>query len=401
VAVSRTRCSYLPSTGLLCDPSMSSMKQRPSAAPSSVALEVGAATGALRFPSHDIPHAGGASSGASRYGATAAAAADGSAFVGEDPNFSDIKIRTKLDFLGTGDSDMSALFIRKAEGDQANWGTLYSWANLGVAALYLIAAFALMFVVIFVANGSIGTFWDPLLWDSIDSKWEVSLLSAGGIHVDWALVAMLAIFGLYHAAYFIPFVQTFYFNTLSYEYNPIRWAFWGTAGALVLGFYALIMGVSNIIIFVAMVLTVTAGCAFLLCMEMINRPVLVQVAADAPKRTSGKNVPFVGQFFDTELKAVNPLAFVFAIIALAFYIGITWTYFWNCVHDHIHGVPWYAWFIGVLTALALIAVALLNGIRYVVSWKFLKFFYLDVLHTVVEVILVLGGTLVFIIGVSV
>ena len=100
--------------------------------------------------------------------------------------------------------------------------------------------------------------------------------------------------------------------------------------------------------------------------------------------------------------AVTPWPIAAALVLLLTYVGIVSAYFWTAVDDRAKSVPWYVWTTYFLTILSFVAMAIVNTLRLLVSWKiFQNYFYVDVIHIVVELVFILLNTLLVIIGLSV
>lgn len=275
--------------------------------------------------------------------------------------------------------------------EEANkWANLLTWGRAAFALLFLAAAVTFSFVAGFSIKheGKYSLWYDPISFNKLDNKWEASLENAGSIWVSWMLVAMLYIFAIYQGAHFVPFVARVYARfVFGMRMNPIRWIFHGLAGGIILGGLGLIMGVSNVIVFVFLVLTALTGAASILFMELINRPTLTE---DYDETIDNDFLTIGGKRFAVRYSAINPYPYLLAVLALLTYVAITWTYFWHSVSFSSGNVPWFAWAVAILVPIIFVIMAAVNGIRYLVNWTIFRYFYVDILHVVV----VDGGMLV-------
>ncbi len=296
-----------------------------------------------------------------------------------------------------GGINLEAALAGPVAEEAQQWGNLLTWGRLVIAALFFLTFVSFAFVTGFVIknDGKFPLFWDPITFNKLDNKWEVALESAGPIHVAWMFVLLLLAFSAYHAAHFVPFVANIYARfVFGMRMNPIRWIFHGTAGGIMLGGFAIIMGVSNIFVFVALILIVLTGAASILFMELINRP---EVLNDYDETVHTDFITIEGTKRAVVYSEINPWPYVLAVLALVTYVAFTWAYFWHAVSHSANNVPWYAWSIGFLVPLVFLLMAALNGIRYLVNWTIFRFFYIDIAHVlIVDGGIWLGTTLVLI-----
>lgn len=289
-----------------------------------------------------------------------------------------------------GGVDLNMALAGPVAEEAMHYSGVLTWLRLAIAALFFVLAVAFSFVTPFEIknDGKYPLYWDPITFNKLDNKWETALEGAGSIFVSWMLVAMLYAFAAYHALHFVPFIANIYNRfVFGMRMNPIRWLFHGAAGGLILGAFGLIMGVSNVIVFVFLVLTVLVGAACILFMELINRPT---VSADYDATIDNDYITIEGTPMAVRYSEINPWPYVIAVIALAAYVGITWSYFWHAVANSSHNVPWFAWAVAIVVPIIFALMAIVNGLRYLVSWTLFKYFYIDVAH----VVLVDGGVFV-------
>lgn len=311
----------------------------------------------------------------------------------------------------TGGIDLDNLLSEELQGQTVKYGKMLGWVRLILAALYAITALALLFVVIFESNGEFPFFWDPIRYSKLDGKWEAAMEKVSNVHVDWALVALLATFAIYHAVHFFPFVRDIYLRLVFwYQMNAIRWIFHGVAGGLMVAFYAVIMGVSNVIVFVLLGVVVIGGAAAVLFSEMINRPKLYFVGDKEEEADLVANHELTAEDATAAVRdgyfikpgAVTPWPILAALVLLLTYVGVTSAYFWTAVEDSASHVPWYVWTTYFITMLSFVVIAVVNVLRLLVSWRiFQNYFYFDILHNAVELAFIWLATVLVIIGFSV
>ena len=314
----------------------------------------------------------------------------------------------------TGGIEFEQLMNVTVTDKQAKYGSLIGFARLGLAVLYGLTAFALLFVVIFRTNGGeMPLQWDPLRYSDLDNKWEAALEKIGVIYMAWALLAMLTVFAAYQGIHFLPFVRDFYLKfVFYYQMNPIRWIWHGVAGGLVVAFYSLIMGVSSVIVMVLLLVVVIGGAAAVLFSEMINRPNVYMVTAEEradPSILTSKygltpceaTAALKSGYF-LKPGVVTPWPILAALVLLLTYVGIVSAYFWTAVDDKWSRVPWYAWTTYFLTVGAFVAMAAANVARLLLSWAiFQNYLYMDLLHNGVEFLFIYVGIVLNIVGFAV
>lgn len=307
--------------------------------------------------------------------------------------------------------DMRGLMTQEVEEEVAQWGTFLGWMRLIFGVLYGAAAIGLLFTVIFKTHGEFPLYEDPLRYSHLDKKWEVALEKVGNVHVDWALVALLSLFSAYHFVHFLPFVRDIYLRLVFYyQMNVIRWMFHGLVGGLMLGFCSIVMGVSNIIVFVLLTLAVVAAAAGALFSEMINMPALYNVG---PNDTAGSLANDHGLSASEAAKAirkehfikretVTPWPILFAAIAAVAFVGVTSYYFWVAVADQTDQVPWFAWSTYFISMFTLFVIVVLNGLALLINWSvFRQYIYIDIAHNILELLFALVQVLLIIVGLAV
>lgn len=288
---------------------------------------------------------------------------------------------------------------------------MIGWFRLILGSLYGLATLALLFVVIFKAHDKFPLYWDPMRWDGLSNQWVVALENAGMIHVAWAILALGFVFCPYQFAHFLSFVRDIYLRLVFYyEMNPIRWIFHGVVGGMLVSFFSIILGVSNVIVFVFLVLTFLAAAASILFSEMINRPNLYNVDKDKDtsaqlEQTYGLTATEAKQAIDNgyfiQSSVSTPWPILAGVIMLTLAIAIMTTYFGAAVLKHSGRVPWYAYTTYLITVGVLAVLGIVNSLRLLISWRFLQnYLYIDLLHNVVEAVFLLN-VLLIIIGLSV
>ena len=303
--------------------------------------------------------------------------------------------------------------------EQIKYGKLLGWVRLILAALYAVTALAFLFVVIFETDGRMRLYTDPTKWSSLDKKWEVALEEIGVINIDWALLALFSLFSVYHAAHFIPFVRDYYLKLVFYfQANPIRWTFHGVVGGIMLTFYALLVGVSGLPMMFALLLIIFGATACVLYSELINKPIPLSVKkgmTDEEKRDWIAQVTAMYNHTPTMCDAnvaskneyylvpavVSPLPIIGAVVLMAGFIGLVSYYFIVAAADQPSKLPWFVWTTYLITVLSIIVMAIVNVARLAFNFKFLQnYFYVDLLHNGVELVLIYATTVAILIGLA-
>jgi len=304
-------------------------------------------------------------------------------------------------------------------GQQKKFAMWMRWAQLIMGALYIVAGAVLCGLTIRWMRAFM-LFWDPMRWSTIDHRWEVALERVGPISVTLMLSILLIVFGIYHLAHFVPFVHNIYvYYVFIKQANPLRWGAYASIGALLLGGYGIIEGVSNVMIFVALIVYIGAAALIAFYMEVINRPHLIK-AEDFPVEGKEREAMIkkyalkqseVRELTKPDSKAwyvrlgkVSPWPLALAALLALVYITYTWSYFWTTVTDTKASlVPWFSWVLAIWTAFMLVVLFLINAARYLLTWSILQnYFYIDLLHqTLFEFGIFLGPSIAVIIGILV
>lgn len=306
--------------------------------------------------------------------------------------------------------NFQALMTSNIAYETKKYGRMLGWFRLGMGSLYTLAAIGLLFVVIFVSNGKMPLYKDPLAYSSLDKKWEVALDKVGDVHVDWALLALMTLFAPYHFMHFLGFVRDAYLRQIFYyQTNIIRWVFHGLVGGLLVGFFSIVMGVSSVIVFVLLTGLIMAAAAGMLFSELINLPTIYRKTESDTLESVQKEhglTPcearvFMERGYFIKRVAVMPWVFLFAVIVAAGFVGVVSFYFWSAVADTSSKVPWYAWTTYFITVVSLALMVIVNGAALLLDFAFLKnFLYIDLIHNVIELFLILANVILIIVGFS-
>lgn len=306
----------------------------------------------------------------------------------------------------TGGIEFKMLMERELSAGQKNYGRILGWMHVSAAVVYLLAAIAFLFVVIFRDVRPFPLFWDPLRYSSLGQEWVVALERLGpGIRIDWALLVNLPVFSFFHAILFYgPVLDANLRFIFFYQFNPIRWIFHGVFGGLTLAYFAVVMGVSHVVVFVSLLAFVLFGAAFVLYNEMVNRPNIYTVVAGDDDASLRAKYPALSVLDSQKAikdgyfilpAVVSPYPILAAIVSLLLYLGIASAYFWVTVADHSSQVAWYAgiaWGVAIVTAALL---AILNTMRLIFNIRLVQnYFYLDTAHYFVEFFFMIGAGIV-------
>ena len=316
----------------------------------------------------------------------------------------DLKLPVRQIDLASG-VQLSTLLNRQVTVEQRKYGTWLGFGRLFVGGFYLVAAVAFLFVCIFKPTPAYPMFWDPLRYNSMSKTWNVALERMGpGIRIDWSITAMFLVFGLYELSYFLPFVRDLYLGfVFFYQMNPYRWLVHGVAGGLLMSFFAVVMGVTSVPVFVLLMTVIIAAAASALFSELVNRPKLYftndsdtvdslvkQYSLRADRATEAIN----NKYF-IQAAVVNAWPIIAAVVLLLVYAGVVSAYFWVTVADSVSHVAWFAFVAYATGAFVLVALVVLTVARLLVSWEiFQNYFWYDVLLIGVEIVMILGSILI-------
>lgn len=312
----------------------------------------------------------------------------------------------------TGGIQLENLLMREVSPEQQRWGWFIGWVRLLLALGYAVTGLTFLFVIIFVpAHGKMPLYFDPIRFSTLDNKWEVANEQIGTVDVAWALLALMTTFAVYHAVHFLPFVRDIWLRLVFwYRMNPIRWVFHGVVGGLMVAFFSLILGVSNIIVFILLLVITIGAAACVLFSEMVNRPVVHWTEAGDTVTSlkekynltdmQAERAINVNKFFVVK-GAVTPWPLVYAWVLFLAGVGIVGAYFFSAVDDKAGQVPWYAWTTLFTVALPLLLMAIVNTMAVLLNWSFFSnYFYIDMLHIPVELIFAWLGTVLVLIGLA-
>lgn len=312
----------------------------------------------------------------------------------------------------TGGVALENLLLREVGPEQQRWGSMIGWVRLLLALLYAITGLTFLFVIIFVpAHGKMPMYFDPIKFSALDNKWEVANEQIGTVDVAWALLALMTSFAVYHAVHFLPFVRDIWLRLVFwYRMNPIRWVFHGVVGGLMVAFFSLILGVSNIIVFILLLVITIGAAACVLFSEMINRPVVHWVEADDTVSSLQSTYGLTDLQAERAIKtnkfflvkgAVTPWPLLAAWVLFLAGVGIVGAYFFSAVDDKAAHVPWYAWTTLFTVAVPLLLMAIVNTLATLLDWSiFSNYFYIDMIHVPVELIFAWLGTVLVLIGLA-
>ncbi len=262
------------------------------------------------------------------------------------------------------------------------------WISLLLALLYAASAVGLLIIDLVGAKQVVEIFWSPLRWNSISSRWAISLEKITDLRIGMLFFALTAAMSIFRIAHVFGPLRTWYSNMVymwqfdpskGYAYNSLRWIGHGVLiGGIVAG-AVLIAGALDVFIFTSVWVAYFCFCALSLMMEMYNPIKAVRSNAFPHKQVDPEG----------RHPSVNWYAHVFAMLPFMYVFATFITFFALSADDKLKKLAWYVWGVPLLLLFVTAGQMTITGIYHAFTWIRL-YVWMEYVYLITEAVLVIG-----------